>query len=153
MNILGIQYDINKNALEIYLSGCIGKPHCKGCFSPETWEFSQGTNYQEALEKDIKLQIENFDDMIDKIMLFGGEPLDQNINELSDFLNQISTFKKEIWIFTHYDFDKAKQILGNLIGLCNYIKCGAYIEELKCEDNIQYGVKLATSNQKIYKIK
>ena len=35
--------------------------------------------------------------------------------------------------------------------LCDYIKTGSYIEELKCDDNIQYGIKLATSNQKINK--
>lgn len=151
MNILGIQYNINQSALEIYFSGCIGNPHCKGCFSPETWEFDQGTPYNELLN-DISTQIEKFGDMIDKIMLFGGEPLDQDITQLTSFLNEISRFKKEIWIFTHYDFDKAKQILGDLINQIDYIKCGAYKEELKCENNVQYGIKLATSNQKIYKI-
>ena len=36
---------------------------------------------------------------------------------------------------------------------CNYIKCGQYIEELSTNENIQYGVKLASSNQNIYQIK
>ena len=35
--------------------------------------------------------------------------------------------------------------------LCDYIKTGEYDESLKCENNIQYGIKLATSNQKINK--
>ena len=33
----------------------------------------------------------------------------------------------------------------------DYIKCGKYIPELTTDDNIQYGVHLATSNQRIYK--
>ena len=150
MNILGIQYNINQNALEIYFSGCLGNPHCKGCFSPETWEFNQGSPYKTII-KDIEKQIIQFDDMITKIMVFGGEPLDQNISELKEFLHKIKIFDKEIWIFTHYEFDVAKDILGDAITLCDYIKCGAYLEELTTDSNIQYGVKLATSNQKIYK--
>ena len=150
MNIIGVQYNINQNAIEIYFSGCIGNPHCKGCFSPETWEFNQGTFYKNKIQ-DIAKQIEQFNDMIEKIMIFGGEPLDQNIEELTDFLKEINKYDKEMWIFTHYDFDEAKNILGDTIYLCDYIKCGAYVEELKTDDNIQYGVKLATSNQHIYK--
>ncbi len=152
MNILGIQYNINQNALEIYVSGCIGNPHCAGCFSPETWNFNQGKPYLEILHNDITTQINLFNDMINKIMIFGGEPLDQDIKELRLFLQEIKKFKKEIWLFTHYDFNIAKQILGDVITLCDYIKCGAYKEDLKTDDNIQYGVKLATSNQKIYKL-
>lgn len=152
MNILGVQYNINQNALEIYFSGCIGKPyHCKGCFSPETWEFNQGSPYQEVLNKDITNQVSLFDDMIEKIMIFGGEPLDQDMEKFIDFLEQIKAFKKEIWIFTHYDFDTVKEILRDNINLCDYIKCGEYNEEYKTDNNVQYGIKLATSNQKIYK--
>ena len=33
----------------------------------------------------------------------------------------------------------------------DYIKYGSYKEELKCDNNIFYGVKLATSNQKMLK--
>ena len=151
MNVIGIQYNINQNALEVYFSGCIGNPHCKGCFSPETWEFNQGSSYKKSMT-DIRKQLIQFDELIDKVMIFGGEPLDQNSEELKDFLQEIKTFGKEIWIFTHYDFDVAKEILGQTIALCDYIKCGAYMEELKVDDNIQYGIKLATSNQKIYKL-
>ena len=32
---------------------------------------------------------------------------------------------------------------------CDFIKVGAYIPELKTDNNIQQGIKLATSNQKI----
>lgn len=33
----------------------------------------------------------------------------------------------------------------------DYIKCGRYIRELSCNNNTQYGIKLATSNQRILK--
>ena len=36
--------------------------------------------------------------------------------------------------------------------MVDYIKIGAYIPELTTDDNIQFGIKLATSNQKIYRM-
>lgn len=152
LNIIGTQYDINKNALEIYVSGCLGHPHCRGCFSPETWEFNQGTHYLDSWNQ-IEEQIIQFHSMIDKVMIFGGEPLDQNMDDLVDLLQRLNKLKVEVWLFTHYIYDVAEHILGEHIKLCDYIKCGAYMPELTTDNNIQYGVKLATSNQKIYKIK
>jgi glutaminase len=35
--------------------------------------------------------------------------------------------------------------------MCDYIKTGRYIPELKVNENVHYGINLATSNQKIYK--
>ena len=35
---------------------------------------------------------------------------------------------------------------------CNYIKTGRYIKEQECSDNIQFGIKLASKNQTIFKI-
>ena len=55
---------------------------------------------------------------------------------------------KPIWVFTRYDIDKVPKEIKSL---CNYIKCGRYKPELKCKNNIHYGIELATSNQKIYK--
>ena len=63
-------------------------------------------------------------------------------------LTILKNANKELWVWTRYnlkdcpDFEKK---------LCDYIKTGEYNESLKCDDNIQYGIKLATSNQKINK--
>ena len=46
---------------------------------------------------------------------------------------------------------KLEQVDKNYLKYTDYIKCGQYIEELKTNDNYYYDIKLATSNQKIYK--
>lgn len=149
MNILATQYTLTRKSLEIYLAGCNGNPHCSGCHNPETWNFNQGTQYNKKyFNNEIKAKIENFDDMINNIEIFGGEPNDQNLKDLRLMLEDLQTLHKKIWLFTRYSFDK---IPNFELQLCDYIKCGAYIPKLKIKDNIQYGIKLATSNQKIYK--
>ncbi len=147
MNILSTSYTLKYKSFDIYLAGCKGNPHCEGCQNPESWNFNQGTYYKEMLDN-IKTKINDFGNMIENIMIFGGEPLDQPINQLTKFLIFLKQFNKNIWLFTRYEF---KDISDIIKVYCDYIKCGRYIKDLKTDDNIQYGIKLATSNQKIYK--
>ena len=148
MNIVGTQYTLSNRAFEIYTAGCKGNPHCTNCHNPKSWDFNQGVlcdlDYLQALRK----KILNFDTMIDKIMVFGGEPLDQNPAELRLLLKLLSQLGKEVWLFTRYDLEEVPHYVKVT---CDYIKCGRYLEELRTDDNTQYGIKLATSNQNIYK--
>ena len=150
MNILATQYSLPRKSLEIYVSGCKGDDafgHCHNCHNPETWDFNQGIYYKDELPK-ILTKIEDFSSLIKRVEIFGGEPNDQNLEELEDLLTILKNTNKELWVWTRYnlkdcpDFEKK---------LCDYIKTGEYKESLKCDDNIQYGIKLATSNQKINK--
>ena len=148
MNILGTQYTLKHKAFEIYVAGCNGSPHCKGCHNPESWDFNRGDemdgNYLLLLENKIK----SFDKLIDNIMIFGGEPLDQDIASLINLLQWLHQFNKKIWIFTRYNLNEIPQAVKNC---CDYLKCGRYDPQLCTTDNIQYGIALATSNQNIYK--
>ena len=144
MNII-ITYTLQYRSLDIYVSGC-NPPHCIGCHNLELWDFNIGKPYNFNL---IKEYIEDFNMLIDKIMIFGGEPLDQNYDELITMLKDLQQFNKEIWLFTKYNID---EVPFEILKLCDYIKCGRYIKELVCDDNQQYGINLATSNQIIYKI-
>jgi anaerobic ribonucleoside-triphosphate reductase activating protein len=148
MNIVSTQYNINNQSLEIYIAGCNANPKCKNCHNPELWNYDIGTPYIDWFNV-IQNKINEFPTIINKIMIFGGEPLDQDINELKILLQFLQTLDKEIWLFTRYEFDEIQE---SIIKLCHYIKCGKYIPELKTDTNIQYGIKLATSNQQIYKI-
>jgi len=148
MNILGSQYTLTHKALEIYISGCSGNPHCIGCHNPESWDFNQGYLYDEEYFEKIKFKVKDFNILIENIMIFGGEPNDQNHDELLHFLTDMKSLNKKLWLFTRYDITEVPEF--ELI-LCDYIKTGAYIPELITEDNVQYGIKLATSNQHIHK--
>ena len=111
------------------------------------FSFNQGIYYKDELPK-ILMKIEDFSSLIKRVEIFGGEPNDQNLEELEDLLTILKSTNKELWVWTRYDLKNCPEFEKEL---CDYIKTGEYDESLKCEDNIQYGIKLATSNQKINK--
>lgn len=147
MNIVSTQFTMDKNSFEIYLSGCTHRCSQK-CHNIELWDFNLGTKYDEKYLMNITKKILKFDNIIDKISIFGGEPLDQDITELVNFLKDLKKFNKEIWLFTSYELDK---VPDSVLELCDYIKTGSFIESLICE-KLDNGYTLASSNQKITKI-
>jgi anaerobic ribonucleoside-triphosphate reductase activating protein len=148
IRVLSTQYTLSRKSLEIYMAGCKGNPHCKNCHNQESWSFLQGNEYNEEYFRNIKTKVENFNNLIDNIELFGGEPLDQDYNDLEQLLKDIKTLNKPIWLFTRFNL---KEVPNFVKEYCDYIKCGRYIQELKTTDNIQYNIRLATDNQTIYK--
>ena len=150
MNILATQYTLSTKSFEIYVSGCAANPHCFNCHNPESWDFNNGDKFTQKMLLNWVNKIKDFNNIIDNVMIFGGEPLDNNIEELNSIIEILSKLKP-VWVFTRYSIENAKVILGSYINNISYLKCGAYIEELKCDNNVQYGIKLATENQNIYK--
>ena len=148
MNIIYTDFTLKHNSLDIYVAGCSGNPHCIDCQNPETWDFNIGTNYNKKYYDYLRNRIRDFDSLIKNIMIFGGEPLDQDIDKLIHMLMDFKSFNKKVWLFTRYALEN---IPKEILLLCNFIKSGKYIPELKTENNIQYGIQLATSNQIIYK--
>ena len=148
MNILATQFTLKTNSLEIYLSGCNGKPKCKNCHNPEGWNFKAGKEYNSEYYQEIKNKVNNFDNIIKNIMIMGGEPLDQEKDEFNSFLSDMKKLNKIMWLFTRYDIEETPD---NINEFFDYVKCGRYLEELTTDSHTQYGIKLATSNQKIYK--
>lgn len=147
MNIGGTQYSLKYRTFNIYLSGCDGI--CSDeCHNKELWDFNIGTPYCLDWKNKIRDKINNFDDMIDKIWIMGGEPLLQDKFDILKLISFLREFNKEIWLWTRF---RLEDIDCDIKVCCDYIKTGKYIPELKTEDNIQYGIKLATSNQQIHK--
>lgn len=150
MRILATQYTLKYKSIDIYLAGCKGNngDHCVGCHNPESWSFFNGELYNDKYLKKIKNKIKDFDYLIENIIIFGGEPNDQNHEDLEELLIDLNKTNKKIWLFTRYSIENVPKFEYDL---CDYIKCGEYDRNLKSYDNVQYGIKLATSNQKIYK--
>jgi anaerobic ribonucleoside-triphosphate reductase activating protein len=145
LRIITTQYSIAQESLDIYVAGC-NAPHCIDCFNPESWEYNQGTIYDsQFFVKRVRDKARIFPDLVKNIFIYGGEPLDSDVSEL---LFELSTLHLPLWLFTHYSLEEVPQYVKNY---CSFIKCGRYDPLLKTEDNIQYGVKLATCNQRIYK--
>ena len=148
MKIISTQYTLSTKSIEIYVSGCNANPHCAGCHNPESWDFKIGKDIDDGFWSSLSQKINLFKSLINNIMIFGGEPLDQDFTELEQLLHNLSKYNKPIWIFTRYEL---KDVPDFVKKYCEYIKCGRYIKDLSVDNNIQYGIKLATSNQKIYR--
>jgi len=151
LKVLATQYTLSRRALEIYVAGCKGDDklgHCPNCHNPESWNFDIGDLYDKVYFEKIKTKVQDFDNMITSIQVFGGEPNDQNHIELEQMLRDLKTLNKPIWLFTRYDLENCPKFE---LELCDYIKTGRYIEKLSCNNNLQYGIQLATENQHIYK--
>lgn len=148
MNINYIEYSIATQSLDIFFAGCNNR--CKDCCNPELMSFDNGTPYVTWLPK-IENYLENYKLLIKRIFLVGGSPTHQNESDMESFL--IGLRKRcgkniEIFMFCGETLDEVSPIFKKY---CDFIKCGAYIPSLTVDNNIQYGIKLATSNQKIFK--
>ena len=82
--------------VSLFVSGCTH--HCKGCFQPETWDFSYGEPFTKETEKHLLDLLKQ--DFIDGLTLLGGEPFEPaNQEALLPFLHKVKELrpKKTIW--------------------------------------------------------
>ena len=147
MNIIAKDFSMATQSYDIFLSGCSAEPRCQDCHNPEAWDFEVGKDWKQWIFQ-INRDMQSFKGVIKKIFIMGGEPLDQDREEFLEFIKGMKEFGKEVWLFTRFELDEIEPEVKELF---DYIKCGRYLPELSTDDNIQYGVKLATSNQQIYK--
>lgn len=147
MRILACEYSLRHKALELYLAGCKG-PHCPGCHNPETWSFDQGVPFDTVERMEITRKLGDFPRMIENIWVLGGEPLDQDHKALEELLLFLRGFRP-VWLFTRHEISEVPE---SILRHCSYIKTGRYDERKLVEDHVMYGVKLASSNQKIHRV-
>lgn len=148
MKLLSTDYSLRLKTFEIYLSGCKG-PHCSGCHNPESWNFEQGELITNDTIIKLKNKIQMFDKLIENIWILGGEPLDQDLNELVNLCEQLKKLKKKIWIFTRYEISEVPEIVLNVT---DYIKTGRYIPDLGTYMT-DYDFMLSSKNQIVHKIR
>ena len=90
--------------VSLFVQGC--HFHCKGCFNPETWDFSGGNEWTSETEnKFIELAGKPY---IKRISILGGEPLaDENVYDVMMLLKKIRRIypDKKIWLYTGYTWE------------------------------------------------
>lgn len=88
----------------LFLQGC--SHHCKGCFNESTWDFSGGHELTKNIENELAVMCRK--DWIDGLSILGGEPLDQNLDELSDLLFNVTLGLTNfpIWLWTGYTVEE-----------------------------------------------
>lgn len=136
------KYVMSKMAFEIYLQGC--DVRCPSCNHNDTWNWKAGKKFPAST---LSKRFKEFDIAIQRFFITGGEPLQQDHNELIKMIEFLKQFNKEIWLFTSYEM---YQIPDNIKALCDYIKTGIYDTTVKRGEE-KYGFKLATINQKLFK--
>lgn len=136
---------------EIAVAGC--HFNCPNCQNPHLQSFDAGVDFDDKVIISLLTDIKHYYDkeMIDNIDIIGGEPLDQDREKFKHFLHLLKkNFPKlRIWIYTGYEsFD----IPDDILHLCDYIKCGRYMENLRGTGDgfkSRFGPYLITSNQYI----
>ncbi|MCM1532912.1 MAG: radical SAM protein, partial [Ruminococcus flavefaciens] len=142
--IAGTEINVKHKALEIYVSGC--KEHsCQGCHNPELWYFDIGKQYRCILNEILKKAVDGqTSGLIDQIWILGGEPCDQHLNLMEDFLLELRTTELPLVLWTHYTPRKESWALPvPFTRFVDYIKVGPYIPGKESHIDPILGVELA----------
>ena len=119
----------------LFVSGCTH--HCKGCFQPETWDFSYGAPYTEAVEEEI---IESLrPSYVNGLTLLGGEPFEpQNQRVLVRLLRRVRRElpEKTIWSFSGYTWEELTgesrarcEVTVEMLSMLDVLVDGEFVEE------------------------
>ena len=142
--------------VSLFVSGCTH--HCKGCFNPETWDFTYGNKYTEAAEREIIKALEP--DYIDGLTLLGGEPMEKvNQRGLLPLLKKVKKLfpQKTIWCYTGYTLEtellsdsRARcECTDEILSFIDVLVDGEFVEEMK---NISLRFR-GSSNQRLIDMK
>lgn len=136
--------------VSLFVSGC--NHHCKGCFNPETWNFTNG----EPFTEDTMLRLIDLvdRDYIDFFSVLGGEPYDEkNIDTVINIVSEVKNINPDIKIFSWsgYTFEELvlREKAFKLMSLCDYLIDGEFKLELK-DLNLQLR---GSSNQRVIDLK
>ncbi len=107
----------------LFVSGC--RNRCKGCFQPETWDFTYGQPFTKEVEEEIFATMSN--SSVRGLTILGGEPMEpENQRDLLPFLREFkSRFPdKTVWLYTGNLYEELKGKMGE------HYKCIECTEEL-----------------------
>lgn len=127
-------------SLVFNISGCPYK--CKGCHSTFLWEYS-GV----YLLDDIENIIDKYADYISCVCFMGG---DQNKEDLIEALKICKEkYNLKTCLYTGNDnIEYLKDVLNYL----DWVKVGRYDNTLLSENHKEFGVRLASTNQHLFKV-
>ena len=140
--------------LELYFVGCT--QGCRNCHNAFLKERSESVTRVLSV-KEVLDELKDYIHVTTQVHILGGEPLEQNLDELSDLLKGLKNLGfKNIVLFTGKNLtqDYIDETMW-LFQHCDYLKTGNYDEsQLNIEKSKSIlGFSLATKNQKIIQIK
>ena len=121
----------------LFVSGCTH--HCKGCFQPETWDFSYGQAYTEATEQTILDSLAP--SYIRGLTLLGGEPMEpDNQRALLPLLRRLKAEypTKTVWCYSGYTYEELTgksrarcEVTDEMLSLIDVLVDGEFVLEKK----------------------
>lgn len=122
----------------LFVSGCTH--HCKGCFQPETWDFSYGKPYTQKVEDYILETLQP--EYIEGLTLLGGEPMEPaNQEALIPLIRRVRELeKKTIWVYSGYLYEQLADpscarcrtaVTEEILNSIDILVDGPFIEEKK----------------------
>lgn len=133
----------------IFFTGCTLR--CPGCHNKEIWDFKSGKPF-DTVSQDLVIQYLR-DKHISHLSILGGEPLDQDLSEMREFLEKVrlEVPTKKIWLWTGYTIEELKKSNRNTeklslvySSLLDFIVDGPFIESLKSPTLLFRGSKNQT---------
>ena len=135
----------------LFVSGCTH--HCKGCFQPETWDFSYGSPITEAVREEVLRLLAP--DYIRGLTLLGGEPFEPaNQAGLLPLLREVRIRypSKTVWAFSGYTLEQIRSgtlgppsVTEEILSCVDVLVDGPFVESLK---NLQLRFR-GSSNQRL----
>ncbi|MBQ0071182.1 MAG: anaerobic ribonucleoside-triphosphate reductase activating protein, partial [Spirochaetales bacterium] len=124
--------------VSLFVSGC--RNHCKGCFQPQTWDFSYGKPFTASTEEYILGLLDR--NYIAGLTILGGEPFEpQNQAVLLPFLKRVKVRfpEKTIWVFSGYTYEEMTSDSSHpgapetdeILSLIDVLIDGRFVEELR----------------------
>jgi len=114
--------------VSLFVSGC--RNHCKGCFNPETWDFSYGKPFTRETEDEIIEALRP--SWIQGLSILGGEPTEEeNEAVLIPFLKRVRAElpEKNIWLYSGYTYEMLQN--DEILTLVDVLVDGPFLLEQK----------------------
>ena len=125
----------------LFVSGCTN--HCKGCFQPQTWDFTYGRPFTAETEDELLSLLSP--GYINGLTVLGGEPFEpENQRALVPFLRRVRQAypDKTIWCFSGFTYEELTtdgthprcEVTDEMLSLLDVLVDGRFVEELKIPD-------------------
>lgn len=130
----------------LWCSGCTHK--CQGCFSRESWKFSSGLPFDQAMQDKVLEDLKP--DYISGLTLSGGDSMHpRNAVDLIPFIKRIKQElpTKNIWCYTGYILEDLldNAVQKELLSLVDVLVDGPFVQDL-AESSLKFK---GSKNQRI----
>lgn len=151
MNYIGLSSCDTANGpgvrVSLFVSGCTLR--CKGCFNPESWDFSAGKPFtEETVETIFRFLDEPY---VAGLSILGGDPLEEsNVPVVTDLARRVKErygTKRDVWLWTGRIYDKYADL--PLWQWVDTVVDGPFVEKRKVT---QKGLWYGSDNQRVIPI-